>query len=53
MRPSRCCGARQNVDVTRQRFDAGVTDNVELVQAQVALAIAAGRASFTWFRPTR
>ena len=31
---------RENVDLTRQRFEAGVTDNVEVVQAQEALASA-------------
>lgn len=31
---------RQNLDLTSQRFQAGVTDNVELVQAQEALAVA-------------
>lgn len=31
---------RQALDLTRQRFDAGVTDNVELVQAQEAVATA-------------
>ena len=31
---------RENLDLTRQRFEAGVTDNVEVVQAQEALASA-------------
>ena len=33
--------ARQTLDLTRQRFDAGITDNVEVVQAQEAAAVAA------------
>jgi outer membrane protein TolC len=33
--------AQQTLDLTRQRFDAGITDNVEVVQAQEAAAIAA------------
>lgn len=33
--------ARQTLDLTRQRFDAGITDNVEVVQAQEAAAMAA------------
>jgi outer membrane protein TolC len=32
--------ARQNLDLTRQRFDAGVSDNVEVVQAQESVATA-------------
>jgi outer membrane protein TolC len=31
---------RETLDLTRQRFDAGVTDNVEVVQAQESLASA-------------
>jgi outer membrane protein TolC len=31
---------RENLDLTRQRFEAGVSDNVEVVQAQEALASA-------------
>jgi outer membrane protein TolC len=30
----------QNLDLTRQRFDAGVSDNVEVVQSQEALSTA-------------
>ena len=30
--------AREALDLTRQRFDAGISDNVEVVQAQEALA---------------
>lgn len=30
--------AKESLDLTRQRFDAGVTDNVEVVQAQEAVA---------------
>lgn len=33
--------ARQTLDLTRQRFDAGISDNVEVVQAQEAAAVAA------------
>jgi outer membrane protein TolC len=33
--------AGETLDLTRQRFDAGITDNVEVVQAQEAAAIAA------------
>jgi outer membrane protein TolC len=33
--------ARQTLDLTRQRFDAGITDNVEVVQAQESAAVAA------------
>jgi outer membrane protein TolC len=33
--------ARETLDLTRQRFDAGITDNVEVVQAQEAAAVAA------------
>jgi outer membrane protein TolC len=33
--------AQQTLDLTRQRFDAGITDNVEVVQAQEAAAVAA------------
>jgi len=33
--------ARQTLDLTRQRFDAGIIDNVEVVQAQEAAAVAA------------
>jgi outer membrane protein TolC len=33
--------AQETLDLTRQRFDAGITDNVEVVQAQEAAAIAA------------
>lgn len=32
--------AGQTLDLTRQRFDAGISDNVEVVQAQEAVAIA-------------
>jgi outer membrane protein TolC len=32
--------ATQNLSLTRQRFDAGVSDNVEVVQSQEALASA-------------
>ena len=32
--------AQQTLDLTRQRFDAGITDNVEVVQAQESVAIA-------------
>jgi outer membrane protein TolC len=32
--------ARENLDLTRQRFDAGVSDNVEVVQAQESAATA-------------
>lgn len=31
---------KETLDLTRQRFDAGVTDNVEVVQAQASLAAA-------------
>jgi outer membrane protein TolC len=31
---------RETLDLTRQRFDAGVTDNVEVVQAQESLTAA-------------
>jgi outer membrane protein TolC len=31
---------RETLDLTRQRFDAGVTDNVEVVQAQESLTSA-------------
>ena len=33
--------ARQTLDLTRQRFDAGISDNVEVVQAQESAAVAA------------
>jgi outer membrane protein TolC len=33
--------AQETLNLTRQRFDAGITDNVEVVQAQEAAAIAA------------
>jgi outer membrane protein TolC len=33
--------ARQTLDLTRQRYDAGITDNVEVVQAQESTAVAA------------
>ena len=33
--------AEQTLGLTRQRFDAGITDNVEVVQAQEAAAVAA------------
>jgi outer membrane protein TolC len=33
--------AQETLDLTRQRFGAGITDNVEVVQAQEAAAIAA------------
>lgn len=32
--------ARQNLDLTRQRFDAGVADNLEVVQSQESVATA-------------
>jgi len=32
--------AQQTLDLTRQRFDAGITDNIEVVQAQEAAAVA-------------
>jgi outer membrane protein TolC len=32
--------ARQTLELTRQRFDAGITDNVEVVQAQETVASA-------------
>jgi outer membrane protein TolC len=32
--------ATQNLDLTRQRFDAGVSDNLEVVQSQEALSTA-------------
>lgn len=32
--------ARQNLDLTRQRYDAGVADNVEVVQSQQSVASA-------------
>jgi outer membrane protein TolC len=31
---------KETLDLTRQRFDAGVTDNVEVVQAQESLTSA-------------
>jgi outer membrane protein TolC len=33
--------ARQTLDLTRQRYDAGISDNVEVVQAQESTAVAA------------
>jgi outer membrane protein TolC len=33
--------ARQTLELTRQRFDAGISDSVEVVQAQEAAAVAA------------
>jgi outer membrane protein TolC len=32
--------SKETLDLTRQRFDAGITDNVEVVQAQEALTSA-------------
>jgi outer membrane protein TolC len=32
--------SKETLELTRQRFDAGVSDNVEVVQAQEALASA-------------
>ena len=32
--------SRETLELTRQRFDAGVTDNVEVVQAQESLTAA-------------
>jgi len=33
--------AQQTLDLTRQRFEAGISDNIEVVQAQEAAAVAA------------